>query len=159
MTDISNQISLGIAAAFLLVADATAQPWNALGTAPRPSQAAGTPTPTALCLPPGATRPVPCGTARAGQTIRLQVATTSLPTGPIRLMFTEGSAAGQAPRSAEVTIAPTISRDGGYEVTVPREICAAGRDRMGSFQIQRLMSSYNQAETASIPLGTLTVAC
>ncbi len=126
---------------------------------PAPSQPGKSPKGTALCLPPGASSPTPCGTARAGQTIRLQVATTSLPTGPINLFFTEDAAPGQAPRTASITIAPERSRDGGYEVTVPRQLCAVGRDGPGSFEIQRLMSTFDQAETTSISLGTMTVAC
>jgi hypothetical protein len=112
----------------------------------------------ATCLPPGG-NPAPCGTARAGQTIRLRIATTNMPTGPITLLFAEQAAPGQAPRSASLTIPPGRSRDGGYEVTVPRTLCVAARDRMGNFEIQRLMSTYNQSETTRDSLGTLTVAC
>ena len=124
-----------------------------------PGQAGKTPKPVALCLPPGATTPVNCGSARAGQTIRLQIASTIMPTGPIDLLFTEEAGAGQSPRTARITIAPTRSRDGGYEVTVPRQLCASGRDRMGNFEIQHLMSTFNQAETTIRSLGTITVAC
>ena len=125
------------------------------------SQAARTPKSAAMCLPPGAPAPVACGTARAGQTIRLQIATTILPTGPINLLFTEEVAGGQGPRTASLTIPPEISRDGGYEVTVPRELCAGTRGRQGQYEIQHLMSSFNQAETTSAgrSLGTVTVAC
>ena len=123
------------------------------------SQGGKTPKSVAICLPPGAPAPVACGTTRAGQTIRLRVATTSLPTGPINLLLTEDVAAGQAARSASLTIPPAVSRDGGYEVTLPPTLCADARDRMGSFEIQRLMSTYNQSETAAESLGTLTVAC
>ena len=122
-------------------------------------QAGKTPKSVAMCLPPGATTPVACGAARAGQTIRLQVARTSLPRGPISLLFSEESSDGRVPRTASLTIPPAISRDGGYEVTLPRSLCANSQDRMGNFEIQRLMSSYNQAETSSESLGTLTVAC
>jgi hypothetical protein len=126
---------------------------------PASGQAGKTPKSVAMCLPPGATAPVPCGTARAGQTIRLRIATTNLPTGPINLVFTEDVASGQASRTAGLTIPPAISRDGGYEVTVPAALCASGRDRIGNFEIQHLMSTFNQAETTSNSLGTLTVAC
>lgn len=122
-------------------------------------QARKAPKSVAMCLPPGASSPVACGTARPGQTIRLRIATTSLPTGPISLSFSEDVAEGQAARTASLTIPPARSRDGGYEVTVPRTLCAGARDRMGNFEIQRLMSTYNQAETTSEPLGTLTIAC
>ena len=122
-----------------------------------PGQAGNAPKSVALCLPPGASGPTPCGAARAGQVIRLQVATTSLPTEPIRLLFVEESQAGQAQRQANVTIAPDLSRDGGYEVVVPRELCA-GRGS-GNFEIQNLMTEVNQAEGSGPSLGTLTVAC
>ena len=122
-------------------------------------QAGKTPKTVAMCLPPGATSPVPCGTARPGQTIRLRIATTNLPTGPIKLVFTEEAASGGASRTASLTIPPAISRDGGYEVTVPRALCAAGGERMGNYEIQHLMSTFNQAETTANSLGTLAVAC
>lgn len=140
-------------ASLLLPAALLAIPTGAAG------QAGKAPKTVALCLPPGSPKPEPCATSRAGQVIRLQVATTRLPRGPINLLFTEEATAGQTPRSASVTIAPAMSRDGSYEVTVPRQLCAASRDRMGNFEIQHLMSTYNQAETASRSLGTLTVAC
>ena len=124
-----------------------------------PGQSGKTPKSVALCLPPGSTKPVNCGAARAGQTIRLQVATTRLPSGPINLIFTEEVEASQAPRTASITVAPTMSRDGSYEITVPRQLCAQGRDRMGNFEIQHLMSTFNQAETTSRSLGTITIAC
>ena len=148
MADFARTASLALSAALLLVL-----PTGASG------QAGKSPKSVALCLPPGSTKPVSCGTARAGQTIRLQVATTSLPRGPINLMFTEEVQASQVPRTASLTIAPTISRDGSYEVTVPRQLCTTGRDRMGNFEIQHLMSTFNQAETLSRSLGTLTIAC
>ena len=127
--------------------------------APVAAQTSEQPKSVALCLPPGATTPVACGSARAGQTIRLQVATTSLPTGPIDLLFTEEGAAGRAPRTASITIPPERSRDGGYEVTVPPQLCTAGRDRMGNFEIQHLMGTINESETIRRSLGTITIAC
>lgn len=123
------------------------------------AQAARSPENVALCLPPGANGPVACGTVRAGQTIRLRVATTTLPTRPIRLEFSQQAAAGRPGRSANVIIPPAISRDGGYEVKVPEALCASGGDRLGNFEIQHLMSSYNQSETVRRSLGTITVAC
>ncbi|HVL30462.1 MAG TPA: hypothetical protein VM326_07095 [Sphingomicrobium sp.] len=130
-----------------------ASPTSAFG------QAGKAPKSLALCLPPGSLSPVACGTARAGQTIRLQVAKTSLPRGPISLRFLEERSDGRAPRSAGVTIPPTISRDGGYDVPLPQSLCANSQDRLGNFEIQRLMSSYNQAETLAESLGMLTIAC
>ena len=115
--------------------------------------------PVALCLPPGSPTPVNCGTARAGQTIRLQVATTSLPRGPINLTFTEETDGSQSPRTASLTIPPALSRDGTYEVTLPRTLCAAGRDKMGNFEIQHLMSAFNETEATRRSLGTMTIAC
>ena len=143
---------IAIASLALAWALSLALPTSATG------QAGKTPKSVALCLPPGG-NPAPCGTARAGQTIRLRIATTRLPTGPIRLLFTEDAATSQSARTADLTILPVRSVDGGYEVTVPRALCAAGRDRMGNFEIQHLMSTFNQAETTSHSLGTLTVAC
>ena len=123
MPDITRIASLAIAGAVLALL---------------PNQASGqggaTPKPAALCLPAGATTPVACGSARAGQTIRLQVATTSLPTGPISLLFAEAGASGQAARSANVIIPPARSRDGGYEVTVPRELCSRRPRPHGQFR-------------------------
>jgi hypothetical protein len=148
MAHASHLASLALTSALLL-----ALPTEA------PGQAGKSPKSVAMCLPPGAAAPVPCGTARAGQTIRLRIATTSLPTNPISLQFTEEAAAGQAGRRASLVIPPTRSVDGGYEVMVPRALCAGSRDKMGSYEIQRLMSTYNQAETTSESLGTLTVAC
>jgi hypothetical protein len=121
-------------------------------------QAGMTPKPVALCLPPGG-KPAPCAAARAGQTIRLQVATTNLPNGPIQLRFAEETSGRQPPRAVSVTIPPVRSLDGGYDVRIPPEICAGGRSSQGQFEIQNLMSTYNQAETAVRSLGTLTIAC
>jgi len=126
---------------------------------PAISQAGRAPKSAAMCLPPGATAPVACGTARAGQTIRLQVATTNLPTGPISLQFSEEGADGRPGRTASLVIPPAISRDGAYEVTVPAALCAGGRGQAGNFEIQHLMSTFNQSETIGRSLGTLAVAC
>lgn len=122
-------------------------------------QAGSTAKSAALCLPSGVAAPVACGTVRPGQTIRLRIATTSLPTGPINLLFAEEAPAGQAPRTAGLTIPPTRSRDGGYEVTVPATLCGAGPGQAGQYEIQHLMSTYNQAETTRRSLGTLSIAC
>lgn len=123
------------------------------------AQAGKPPKSVAVCLPPGAPGPVACGTARAGQTIRLRIATTSLPTSPISLLIIEDGAVGQAARSASLVIAPEVSRDGGYEVTLPQTLCANARDRMGNFDIQRLTRGNGDGETTSESLGTLSVAC
>jgi hypothetical protein len=122
-----------------------------------PGQATESPKSAALCLPPGASSPTPCGAARAGQAIRLQVATTSMPTQTDPLLFVEETQAGQGQRRANVVIAPELSRDGGYDVVVPRELCA-GRAG-GNFDIQNLMTEVNQADGSGPSLGTLTVAC
>ena len=58
----------------------TSMPAIAQDTSPQATKAA-------LCIPPGSKAPVACGTAKAGQTIRLQVATTDLPIDPINLLF------------------------------------------------------------------------
>lgn len=148
MPDIARITSLALAGAFLSL-----MPGGALG------QAGKTPKPVALCLPPGSPTPINCGTVRAGQTIRLQVATTSLPTGPIYLLFAEEAQYNVASRTANLTIAPTISRDGGYDVTVPAALCAAGRGTTGIFEVQHLMSSPGDADTNRRSLGTVTIAC
>ena len=122
-------------------------------------QAGKAPKPVALCLPPGSPTPVNCGTSRAGQTIRLQVATTNLPRGPINLLFTEETNGSQSPRTAVLTIPPALSRDGSYEVTLPRTLCGAGPERTGNFEIQHLMSAYNEAEATRRSIGTMTIAC
>ena len=139
-------------AAFAFSATLLALPSEASG------QATAAPSSVAMCLPLGG-KPAPGGPARAGQTIRLRIATTNMPTGPITLLFAEETAPGQAPKSASLTIPPGRSRDGGYEVTVPRALCAGTRERTGNFEIQHLMSTFNQSETTSDSLGTLTVAC
>ena len=124
------------------------------------AQAVQVPNGAALCLPAGATAPVPCGAARAGQTIRLRVATTSLPTGPITLLFAEeNAAAGRAPARALLTVPGGRSLDGGYDVVVPRELCAGRAQANGNFDIQYLMSDVNQADGSGPSLGALTIAC
>lgn len=115
-------------------------------------------TKAALCIPPGSKAPVACGTAKAGQTIRLQVATTDLPIDPINLLFTEQVAAGQAPRTASLTIPPDRSVDGSYDVNVPRELCGPGR-QAGSFEVQRILTTFSENAVTPQSLGTLTVAC
>ena len=60
-------------ASLLLPAALLAIPTGAAG------QAGKAPKTVALCLPPGSPKPEPCATSRAGQVIRLQVATTRDP--------------------------------------------------------------------------------
>jgi len=122
-------------------------------------QAGSAPKPVALCLPPGSPKPVNCGIARAGQSIRLQVATTTLPPGPITLLFAEETATGRVPVRALLTVPGGRSLDGGYDVVVPRELCAGRTQASGNFEIQYLMSEINQAEGSGPSLGALTVAC
>jgi hypothetical protein len=97
--------------------------------------------------------------ARAGQSIRLQVATTTLPPGPITLLFAEETATGRVPVRALLTVPGGRSLDGGYDVVVPRELCAGRTRASGNFEIQYLMSEINQAEGSGPSLGALTVAC
>jgi hypothetical protein len=136
----------GLACAFLPVQPATAQP-------------APTAKPAALCVPPGASEFAPCAPARAGQTIRLQVATTDLPTSAINLLFTEQAAAGQPARTATETIPASVSRDGSYEVTVPRELCASRPGSTGSFEVQHVFTAFSEGAVTPKSLGWLTVAC
>jgi hypothetical protein len=112
------------------------------------SQQRSNPKPVALCLPPGG-KPSPCGTANAGQTIRVQLATTSLPTGPIQLRFAEEPVAGRTPRTAMVTVPPARSIDGGYEVKVPSELCTGARGSEGQFEIQMMTSDLQNSETGA----------
>ena len=131
----------------------------AAGGTPVAAQAQEQPKTVALCLPPGAKAPVACGTARAGQPMNLVISTTSLPTGPVSLLFSEENAGSRAPRTARTDVsAAALNADGSYSVTVPRELCGAGASQ-GQFEIQDLMSSFNQAENRSRSLGTLTIAC
>ena len=88
------------------------------------------------------------------------MATTSLPTGPITLLFAEeNAAAGRAPARALLTVPGGRSLDGGYDVVVPRELCAGRAQANGNFDIQYLMSDVNQADGSGPSLGALTIAC
>lgn len=118
------------------------------------AQTGRTPKSVALCLPPGG-RPAPCGPARAGQTLRLQLATTSLPTGPIQLRFVEEAPPGRSARTAVVIVPPARSLDGGYEVTVPSELCAGSRSSEGQFEIQMLTSEMQNALGAGGDAGSI----
>ena len=130
-----------------------------IASMPISAQAPKQPKSVAMCLPPGAKAPVACGTARAGQSMNLVISTTSLPSGPVSLLFSEESADGRAPRTARTDVsAAALNADGSYSVTVPRELCG-GAASQGNFEIQDLMSSFNQAAARPRPLGTLTVAC
>jgi hypothetical protein len=123
------------------------------------AQAQEQPKAEALCLPPGAKAPVACGTARAGQPMNLVISTTSLPTGPVSLLFSEENTGGRAPRTARANVsAASLNDDGSYSVIVPRELCGDGGNQ-GQYEIQDLMSSFNQAENRARPIGTVTVAC
>lgn len=126
---------------------------------PLAAQTQPEPKSVALCLPPGAKAPVACGTARAGQPMNLVISTTSLPTGPVSLLFSEEDASGRAPRTARADVsAAALNADGSYSVVVPRELCGGGGSQ-GQFEIQDLMSSFNQAENRARPIGTVTIAC
>ena len=126
---------------------------------PTQGQSSTAPRSAALCVPPGASAPATCGAAIAGQTIRLQVATTTLPAGPITLLFAEEGATGRTPVRTILTVPGGRSLDGGYEVVVPRELCAGRGQASGNFEIQYLMSETNQEEGSGPSLGALTVAC
>jgi hypothetical protein len=131
----------------------------AAASASLPAQAQEPPKAAALCLPPGAKAPVACGTARAGQPMNLVISTTSLPTGPVSLLFREENTGGRAPRTARTNVsAASLNDDGSYSVIVPRELCGGGGSQ-GQYEIQDLMSSFNQAENRARPIGTVTVAC
>jgi len=131
---------------------------GALLLAPAALSQTSTAKPVALCVPPGGIGFAPCPATRAGQTIRLQVATTDLPIDAINLRFTENAPAGQAPRTATEIIPASRSRDGSYEVTVPAELCTTGRGTTGSFEVQHVLNEFNDTVVPK-SLGTLTVAC
>ena len=132
---------------------------SALAVAPLAAQAPTQPKATALCIPPGAKAPVACGTARAGQSMNLVVSTTRLPSGPISLLFSEENAAGR-PRTARTEVSATaLNADGSYSVVVPRELCGRAAAGESNFEIQDLLSTFNQAEGRPRPLGTLKIAC
>ena len=131
----------------------------AIAATPVVAQAPKQPKNVALCLPPGAKAPVACGTARAGQPVNLVISTTRLPSGPVSLLFSEENANGRTPRTARTDVsAASLNADGSYSVTVPRELCRGGASQ-GQFEIQDLMSSFNQAEGRGRLIGTLVVAC
>jgi hypothetical protein len=137
MTDVFRTAGLVLPAALLLTLPAPAQ-----------SQGRTAPKQVALCLPPGG-KPTPCGTTSAGQTIRLQLATTSLPAGPIQLRFAEEPVAGRSPRTAMVTVPPARSVDGGYDVRVPSELCSGARGSQVQFEIQMMTSDLQNSETGA----------
>lgn len=134
MTDIARIASVAFSGALLIALPSSSE-----------AQISQTTKTLAPCLPPGG-RPVPCGTARAGQTLRLQLATTSLPSAPIQVRFVEEAPAGRAPRMATVIVPPERSLDGGYEVMVPGELCVGSRASEGQFEIQMLTSNIQNAE-------------
>jgi hypothetical protein len=125
---------------------------------PLPGQISSAPT-LAQCMPQVGGPPVPCATARAGQTIRLLVTTTNLPYGPITLLFAQQSADGRPGISTRTTLPGEVSRDGAYEVPVPRELCAGKTAVSETFDIQHLATEVNQEDGTGPSLGTLTVAC
>ena len=107
----------------------------------------------AMCLPAAGGTAAPCTPARPGQTIRLLVSSTSLPTGPITLLF-----AGQSGARVRTTLPPAVSLDGGYDVPVPAELCSGTRGP-ATFDVQHLETEVNREYGSGPSLGTLTVAC
>jgi hypothetical protein len=113
----------------------------------------------AQCLPTNGGPPGPCATVRAGQTIRLLVSTTSLPVGPITLLFAEQSADGRPGLRTRTTLPEVASRDGGYDVAVPRELCAGKAAASERVDVQHLATDVNEDDGSGPSLGMLTVAC
>jgi hypothetical protein len=146
MTDKIRILGPGLAGAILI-----ALPSLALGQA-----AVSGP---AQCVPANGGPAAPCATARAGQTIRLLVSTTHLPTGPITLLFAEQSSDGRGGLRTRTVLPGGVSRDGGYEVAVPRELCAGKAQSSERFDIQHLATQVNLDDGSGPSLGTLTVAC
>lgn len=130
------------------------QLWDALSDKPRPHMSK--PKISILCLPPSGTKPVPCPTAVAGSTLRLALEGSN-DAAPGAIVFTE-VVSGRKPKVARVTVsADSRASDGAYLITVPRHLCT--KDKMGNYEIQHLMSQYNQAESAPRSIGTLTITC
>lgn len=146
MTDAYRNLAFGLSGAFLALF-----PSLASGQVARDG--------AAQCLPANGGSPAPCATTRAGQTIRLLVSTTSLPTGPITLLFAEQSTDGRPGLRTKTTLPGGVSRDGGYDVAVPRELCAGKGQVSERFDIQHLATDVNEDQDSGPSLGMLTVAC
>ena len=129
---------IAAAGVLILAAPGSAQLWSALDTQPKPN-ASKQPKGTVLCLTPGGSKPRPCASAVAGSTLRLD---TNLE-GPAEIYFVEVGGGGGRTR---VPAKPVAGRNGSYLITVPRHLCIG--DKPVNYEIQRLMSQYNQAETA-----------
>ena len=139
MIDIRSRAILILSAAALctLGAPGSAQPWNALSSKPRPNLAKP-PKMSVKCLPPGSSAGgTTCATMRRGASLLIS--------------FDEDVAAGTAilrfkAKGVELErpIGP-LRRGQTVRVAVPAELCAGSA--AGQFEIQHLMSQYNQAES------------
>ena len=146
MTDRNRVLAFGLSGAFLAALPSLA---------PAQVGAGG----VAQCLPANGGVASPCATVRPGQTIRLLVSTTSLPTGPITLLFAEFSADGRPAHATKTTLPAMVSRDGGYDVAVPRELCVGKASASERFDVQHLATDVNEDNGSGPSLGQLTVAC
>jgi len=133
-----------VAGLLTFAAPALAQPSSTIASRPMPAPAANMPKITVLCLPPGGSKPVRCGTATRATVLKLRLERVA--TKPPRfLIFRAPGAAGSA-RVASVNLQPKWFLDHA-QVKVPPQLCdgAAGQH----FEIQILTSEMNQAESAS----------
>ena len=127
----------------LLILSATFPIWTATALAPKNPKA------TILCLPPGSTKPAPCGVVSAGSDIQL-VAEGGSSGLPLRVRLDEVTE-GKKPVIGRATISPRkLPGSGGtYVLTVPRHLCAsASKGQRLQFEIQMLTSDLQNAENA-----------
>lgn len=115
-------------------------PTALLFASPADGEARKAPKGTILCLPPGGGKPMPCAAAAAGSTIQID---TNLE-GPGEIYFVEVGGGG---KRAKVPARPVAGRNGSYLITMPRHLCTSHKPV--NYEIQHLMSQYNQAEGRS----------
>ena len=58
-----------------------------------------------------------------------------------------------------LSVISMVSRDGGYDVAVPRELCAGKASASERFDVQHLATDVNEDNGSGPSLGQLTVAC
>ena len=139
MLDIHSRPILILSAAALcaLGAPGSAQPWNALSSKPRPEMAKR-PKMDVKCLPPGSsTGGTTCATMRRGTSLLITV-NEDVAAGTAILRFKTKAVEIDRP------IGP-LRRGQTVRVAVPVELCVGAAT--GQFEIQHLMSQYNQSES------------
>jgi hypothetical protein len=138
MTDIHPRAILILSAAVLcaLGAPGSAQPWSALSSKPRPDLAKRTKL-AVKCLPPGSSAgTTTCATMRRGTSLLITVNDDIAGTAILRFKA----------KGVEIDrpIGP-LRRGQAVRVAVPAELCSGAA--AGQFEIQHLMSEYNQSES------------